>query len=231
MVMITVWSGWFVSCVLKGSGAEPGRGGDGSISTTSSTTPAPVPVCPPAPLVQQTAERQNWPKVYISYSRYSPTINDQALDLARQLTSQKVIPILDQCNLNKLADNEIRWMEDKIGKARYVLVLVDSKHPMHQKDIIDDDTPYVDNDGSYRRSVNETRILMGEQYARRSNFMIPVFIGSGAESYQDVTPPILRCKTLIHLPMDFTAKCDQFQALIALLYRPVELPTGNCLDE
>ena len=198
----------------------------GSISTAcEDLPPEPVSTTPAPTLQEQVKFAKSLPNVYISYSRFDNTIRLQAQQLYAALSKIRVAHVtLDTVEENEIAPDHPSWFQEKIQAADRVIVLLDTKHPLHPNTALIEGARSVDSHGLYQRAILETDILLGKHYDGFGHFIIPVFIGAADTSCQTVIPPMLREKTLVRLSKDFTINDPEFLKLITLLgsHEPIE---------
>ena len=163
----------------------------------------------------QTSKRRPTVNCYISYSRFTARSNDSALRLFYLLEKAGVTSILDVHHRVEMADNEPYWIEKEIIAADVVLVLLDEAYPWNLTEQAAANIASLDLSGDMRRTKKESEVLQSLAYSGPKS-IVPVIIGP-LESRDSVVPPLLRCKTIYHLPEDFDNSSEKFIELIASL--------------
>ena len=175
-----------------------------------------IPPPPPPPLKVLGA-----PSVYISYSRFKRTYQATS-DLTHfcdMLLAHGISVVIDRYATLEMADNEPAWITRQITTADFVIVLLDSAYPLNlsmaaQQSISES----LDGDG-FRRASCESRLLQGDSYMGRRDFIVPVQFGSTFSTCISDVPALLRNKTRYRLPHRFCSNNEQFQLLLCRLLR------------
>eukprot|EP00117_Sycon_ciliatum_P011839 scpid62621/ scgid3728/ len=185
----------------------------------------PVPPVQPSNRTSQVPLDLNIVSAYLSYSRFTNTSRQQAVELSAALTEQgiDVVSDIDPGHRHSMADNREAWLEEKMGSVDFVIMLLHETHPLNlsMTHELRKAQLAVDEDDSFKLTMSEVNRIQGMEFVGETRSVVPVYFGLAGASNQTLLPVGMRMKTVYRLPKDFsfdTTNCGQFQHLVDRLH-------------